>query len=288
MGKVSAITETIRLPIGIPVRPDLFDHRFEGRPVYPAVEAMETMAGAVRTHWPGALVDHMADARFERFLPVSEIGDEIPVLCDLRRKQSGDIAAEMLSKIRLRSGITRYKVHASALFLQDTTPAPAEAVMAPEPLNQAAGFQVSANRLYRELVPFGPGFQTLVETVDLFQNEVLAAACCPPQRLEPGRLLGSSFLLDGAFHAACAWGQRFAGIVAFPVGIARRRVLSPTRRGERYFIRAVPARTDSEALVFTIEIRGEDGRLRERAEGVHMRDVSAGRLQPPEWIRKKI
>ncbi len=286
MGKVSAIADTIRVPIGIPVRPDLFDHRFEERPIYPAVEAMETMAAAVRTRWPEAAVDHMADVRFERFLPVAEGAMEIPVLCDLRRKKAGDIAAEILSKVCLRSGITRYKVHASALFVQGSAPAPGAADR-PQPAKKA-GFQVSAKRLYRELVPFGPGFQTLVEAVDLFKDAVSAAAVCPKQRPEPGRLLGSSFLLDGAFHAACAWGQRFAGIVAFPVAIARRRVLLPTRRGERYAIRAVPIRIGPETLVFAVDITDEAGRLRERAEGVRMQDVSGGRLSPPEWIREKI
>ena len=287
MGKVSEIADTTRLPIGMPVRPDLFDHRFQERPVYPAVEAMETMAGAVRTRWPEAAVDHMADVGFERFLPVAEGAAELPVLCDLRRGKNGDIAAEMLSKVSLRSGIIRYKVHASALFVQDSGPGSANAPARPGPAKEP-GFQVTAKRLYRELVPFGPGFQTLVETVDLFKDAAFAAACCPKQRPEPGRLLGSSFLLDGAFHAACAWGQRFAGIVAFPVSIDRRRVLLPTRQGKRYSIRTVPTRTDSKRLVFAIDITDEAGRLRERVEGVHMRDVSGGRLQPPEWIREKI
>lgn len=286
MGKVSAIVDTTRLSIGIPIRPDLFDHRFEDRPVYPAVEAMETLAGAVRTRWPEAAVEHLADIRFERFLPVAEDTAEIPVLCDLCRGKSGDIAAEMLSRIRFRSGITRYKVHASALFVQDSGHGSAKAAK-PDPVKKP-GFQVPANRLYRELVPFGPGFQTLVEAVELFKNAAIAAACCPEHRPEPGRLLGSSFLLDGAFHAACAWGQRFTGIVAFPVSIDRRQVFLPTQRGERYSIRAVPTRIDSELLVFAIDITDEAGRLRERAEGVHMRDVSDGRLQPPEWVQEKI
>ena len=148
------------------------------------------------------------------------------------------------------------------------------------------GFSIAAGRLYRELVPFGPAFQTLTGEIVLYRGEAQAEAVCPRQRPEPGRLLGSSFVLDGAFHAACAWGQRFAGIVAFPVGIDRRRLILPTRRGERYRVRAVPTRITGQMLVFAIEIADETGRLRERVEGVRMRDVSAGRWKPPQWIKR--
>jgi hypothetical protein len=42
--------------------------------------------------------------------------------------------------------------------------------------------------------------------------------------------------------------------------------------------------SDSDKLVFDICIYDDDNTLYEIAMGVHMRDVSAGRLKPPPWI----
>ncbi|MGD8366928.1 MAG: polyketide synthase dehydratase domain-containing protein [Desulfobacterales bacterium] len=272
------------MPIQIPVRPDLFDHRFEDRPVYPAVEAMEVLAGTVRTLRADAAVDALADVRFDKFLPIPDGRQHLSVFCDVRSEGDG-IRAEMQSRVRLPSGFTRNKIHASARF----EPAP---VAEPDPgagprqLPDEDVFPVSAERLYRELVPFGKRFQTLIGDVALFSTEARAVVRCPEKRPTPGRLLGNSFVLDGAFHAACAWGQRFAGVVAFPVGIDKRRVLLPTRAQDRYSVRVLPTRTGSDLLVFAIEIADDSGKTRERLEGVRMRDVSGGRWKPPDWIKK--
>ena len=90
--------------------------------------------------------------------------------------------------------------------------------------------------------------------------------------------------LDAAFHAACVWGQRFSGVVAFPVGVETRVVINPTQPGGTYISTATPVRADSDILIFDICIYGEDHTLYEIALGVHMRDVSAGRMKPPSWI----
>lgn len=283
MGDVSPIDETVRLRIEIPVRAALLDHRFENRPVFPAVEAMETLAGAVKSLRPESLFSTLTQIRFDKFLPVDEDVKTLSVCCCVTPEAGGDLRAELRTRRRLSSGFSRNMTHAAAVFTRETGAAPAQESGPTPPAGP--GFRLSAGRLYRELVPFGPGFQTLTGQVTLFDSEAVATARCPKKRQVPGRLLGNSFILDGAFHAACAWGQRFAGVVAFPVRIDRRRVLMPTRRGERYAIRAVPNRSESEPLVFTLEITDEEGRLRERIDGVHMRDVSGGRWKPPDWIR---
>lgn len=283
MENLSAIGEPTRVPVQIPVRPDLLDHRFEGRPVYPAVEAMEILAGAVRSCRPDAALDVLADVRFDRFLPIEDGQQHLSVFCDVR-PEAGGIRAEMLSRVRLPSGFSRSKVHASARFEQAAAGPGAGAPFPAVPAE--TGFPVSAERLYRELVPFGEGFQTLTGEVALFRAGAAAVACCPERRPTPGRLLGNSFVLDGAFHAACAWGQRYAGIVAFPVGIDRRLVLLPTRDRDRYSVRVFPARTAPDMLVFAVEIADESGTMRERLEGLRMRDVSSGRWRPPAWIRR--
>jgi hypothetical protein len=283
MGNVSPIAEPVRVPIEIPVRPGLLDHRFDNRPVYPAVEAMEILAGAVRRCRPDAPVETLTRVRFEKFLPVPENAATIPVFCELQPDAGGGLAAALLSRTRLPSGFCRNKIHAAAVFEAKRRQRPGAGRGVPA----AAGgnFRLSAERLYRELVPFGPGFQSLTGAIDLFEGEVRAVARCPAPEPASEGLLGDSYILDGGFHAACAWGQRFAGIVAFPVGIDRRRILQPTRRGALYEIRVVPNRTEPDMLVFTIDIFDDAGRLRERSEGVRMRDVSGGRWKSPEWIQ---
>ncbi len=282
MGKVSPIKDPFRLPVEIPVRADLFDHRFEDRAVYPAVEAMETLAGAVRRRWPDAAVTALKDIRFDKFLPVPEDADRMSLVCRVERDENGPILAELSSRVQLPSGFARNKVHASAVFSQSPGAEPTAEAALPA---HDAGFRVPAERLYRELVPFGEAFQNLAGEVTLFETGAQAHARCPKHRSVPGRLLGNSFVLDAAFHAACAWGQRFAGIVAFPVGIDRRRVLKPTKRGKTYAVRVASVCADGQPLVFAIAIADATGRLCERLEGVQMRDVSAGRWKPPGWIR---
>lgn len=73
-------------------------------------------------------------------------------------------------------------------------------------------------------------------------------------------------------------------MVAFPVGVAKRLIVKPTRPGNTYISTAIPVQTDSEVLVFDIYIYDEDNTLFEIALGVQMRDVSGGKMKPPEWI----
>ena len=98
--------------------------------------------------------------------------------------------------------------------------------------------------------------------------------------------MGSPFPLDAAFHAACVWGQRYVQVVAFPIGIEKRVIFEPTIPGTTYLSQIVPVRKKSDLLTFDIWIYGRDGQLYEGAWGVQMRDVSAGRLKPPRWIRE--
>jgi phosphopantetheinyl transferase len=97
--------------------------------------------------------------------------------------------------------------------------------------------------------------------------------------------LGSPFILDGAFHAACVWSQRFTGVVAFPVGFEQRIIVAPTRHGESYISRIFPVQTEPSLLTFDIWIVDKDGWLCEKLKGVRMRDVSGGKVRPPDWIR---
>jgi phosphopantetheinyl transferase len=100
-------------------------------------------------------------------------------------------------------------------------------------------------------------------------------------------ILGAPYPLDAAFHAACAWGQYAAHIVAFPVAIDHRKIVRPTRLDESYIARVLPRDVTGETLVYDIFIFDRRGNLCEVSTGVHMRDISGGRTHPPDWIRKQ-
>ena len=143
-------------------------------------------------------------------------------------------------------------------------------------------FEVDPDTIYNELVPFGPAFRSICRPLAITPAGVVAEVKALGSDDDP--LLGSPFPLDGAFHAACVWGQRHAGIVAFPVGIQRRTVCLPTVAGESYLARITPVQQTGPILKFDIRLWDHEGRLREAAQGVEMRDVSRGRWLPPAWI----
>ncbi|MFV9646580.1 MAG: hypothetical protein ACNYWU_12220, partial [Desulfobacterales bacterium] len=96
--------------------------------------------------------------------------------------------------------------------------------------------------------------------------------------------LGSPFPLDAAFHAACAWGQRYSAVVGFPVGFDKRIVIQPTRPGDSYTCLILPVNVTTDLLAFDIWLYDLNGILFEAVSGVQMRDVSAGRMKPPQWV----
>ncbi len=146
-------------------------------------------------------------------------------------------------------------------------------------------YAVPAQRLYDELVTFGPSFHNAAGTVFLFNDGAVAELKAPDYGIRDP-LLGSPFVLDAAFHVACAWGQRYHGFVAFPVGYAARTILYPAQAGRSYWCRIVPAGIrDAGTLLFDIWIYDEGGRLCEVSSGVRMQNIFQDRLQVPAWIR---
>jgi hypothetical protein len=86
-------------------------------------------------------------------------------------------------------------------------------------------------------------------------------------------------------HAACVWVQRFCGMVPFPTGFEKRLIYKKTKKGDVYLGRVVPVNSESDSLVVDIWIYDSDGVIYESITGVQMRDVSQGRMRPPEWIK---
>ena len=134
--------------------------------------------------------------------------------------------------------VRRTKVHAAVEFAGARGPGSARPVDVAAALDGIA-FEVPAEKVYAELVPFGPAYQNIIGSVYLTEDGA-AGLVRGAQSPAPSSPLGSPFPLDAAMHAACAWGQRYRGYVAFPVGFRERIIIQPTRPGEDYYCRVLP------------------------------------------------
>ena len=275
---------SLRLPLDITIHPGLRDHRIESRAVLPAVEALRLMAASVQAQWPDRDLRVMTDVSFPRFLFLEDDADRIAGINEVRIDDQDDMTAGLLTLTHSASGnITRAREHVCI-----NIPNKIEEVEIMHFLQacRLTGdcIEITPVQLYEELVPFGPAFRNVAGLLNLTEEGAMALVQAADDG-QPVGPLGSPYPLDAAFHCVCAWGQRFAGIVAFPVGFEKRYVIEPTVAGAVYFARIVPIRTDSEPLVFDLWIYSLDGLLHEATLGVAMRDVSNGRLRPPAWIR---
>jgi phosphopantetheinyl transferase len=264
------------------------DHHFQGRPVLPAVEAMEALARCARDNFPQLRVDHLSDARFEKFLPMHPGIDQLDAFAEFQLLESGAVQAALLTRTKApKAAFTRTKIHVGVTF------EPSPPAMECPPVDIAAALEgictvVDPEAIYRELVPFGPAFRNITTPLHISPDGALARIETPrPTDCDTAPLLGSGYALDAAFHAACVWAQHYRGVVAFPVAIDRRILIQPAGPSTPYTGRVFPINTCGETLIFDIYLFDQSGQLQEIAQGVHMRDVSGGRLTPPEWIRDK-
>jgi hypothetical protein len=273
-----------RLPLEIGIPPCLRDHRFEGRCVLPAVEALRLLAGCVRSQQPDRDVRTLTDASFARFLFIGDEENRIAAHIDIETDEKEDLVAGLLTLVAASRGpAKRAKVHAQVCFptkIMDFETMPFSEAFRLE----GDPFAVSPARLYRELVPLGPAFQNICDDLYL-TGQGAATRVFAAFHHEGPSPLGSPFPLDAAMHGACVWAQRYAGIVAFPVGFARRSIFRPIAAGQTCFARIVPIRTASEPLIFDLWLYSLQGVPYEAVLGLAMRDVSSGRLKPPAWIR---
>jgi hypothetical protein len=292
MENLSEVSEDRQLPLDIRLPDYLWDHRFDGRAVLPAVEAMQLLAQSVRQFDPGCHVHRMADAGFERFLYLDEMSDGTvaAVFNHLRRHRDGSLSAVLTVKYRSpKMAITRTKTHVSVKFTPAGLPKQAPSAPPYEAARALPGsvFEVPVSTIYRYLVPFGPAYQNMASTLRITESGAVVDVKSPDFGGDT-RPLGSPFPLDAVMHAACVWGQRFSPLVAFPVGLGRRIILKPTQNGESYRARVQfdPVRSTPAKLVFDLWIYDRHGELREAVSGLRMQDVSGGRLKPPDWIKE--
>lgn len=262
------------------------DHRSRGRAVLPAVEAMQLLANWTRSHYPRLDVGTLSQASFDKFLPLPPATPSLPVRYEVSKTDAGRVRATLMTKkVAKTVSISRPIVHARMDFGKRTAQ-PGDITHEAISTSGDEPFRVDAERIYAELVPFGPAYHNLRGQLQLWAEGVEATIQAPDPGNRRGSLpLGSPFVLDAAFHAACVWSQRYADVVAYPVGIDSRSILKPTRGGNDYQATVKPVSTDPSLLVFDILIFESDGSCCEVVKGVRMRDVSGGRLKPPLWIR---
>lgn len=288
MEDVSPIAGPHRYPLTIPNDVCLQDHRFMGQAVLPAVHALEHLAEAVGRVFPDVSLLSSEDIHFDKFLmlPAPDVA-HVAAYAELGVSLDGKLvdAALLTRHVALKSGMTRMRVHVRARF---GASADVAAFLPEVPIRQdtqTEAYRLPLDRLYAEMVPFGKAFQNVVSPVSLLPEGALATVSGGvPGSGDRALRLGSPFPLDAAFHIACAWAQRYAGIVAFPVAMQKRVILHPTLPGKDYLACVRFNAREGDGLLFDLGLHDRAGQLCEIVQGLTMRDVSGGKLRPPHWI----
>lgn len=281
MEDVPDLVKAEAFPITVQPPPFFRDHHVKNRPVLPAVEAMEQLAADTCARFPETDGRRLSDLRFDRFLHLDG-PTPVAAINRLEKNDDGSLRASLTTRIQSKkTGIGRSLEHASLTIGEAR---PGNAVL---PLDIAASLAgictaVTPERIYADMVPFGPAYRNIRSDLLLSADGALARVRSPQPPDPRGNLyLGSPYVLDAAFHAACVWCQRYLDNVAFPVSIGQRTVFRPTRLEAVYTARIVPIQTEKEPFVFDIFIYDDEAGLCESAIGVGMRDVSGGRARPP-------
>lgn len=263
-----------RLPLTIPIKPWFRDHCFAGRIVLPAVETMLLLATKASELHPEVDVRVMEHVRFTKFLEISPAAAALSGLIECAMGSDGRVRLTLLSRTQYKA-MSRIKEHGTVIFppvnphgetpprIMDLDPPPGPAT------------EIKVAYVYRELVPFGPHYQTLRGSLYLSGRKAWGGLQAPELPTDPVQdSIGSPFPLDGALHAACVLGQQTVSFVPFPVGFDRRVITRPTQPGCYYNTRVQQVRQTDEELVFNLVIFDNDGQVYETVTGVRMRDVS--------------
>ena len=263
-----------RIPFTLAIQPWYQDHCFGGKVVFPAVETMLLLASQVTGLYPEVDIRVMENVRFAKFLEIPSGTATVPVLIECAVNVDGRVQARLLSRVQFKA-MSRIIEHGEILFSSvgiDSQPVPD---IDPAPLSGLVT-EVNVEQLYRELVPFGPNYQTLQETLYLSEQGAWGKLKAPqlPSLDSVQGIIGSPFPLDGAFHAACVLGQQLVDFVPFPVGFDRRIIFRPTQPGSCYIIRVIPVSRTNDELTFDLGLFDNGGQVYEMVTGVRMRDVS--------------
>jgi hypothetical protein len=264
-----------RRAITIPVHPWFHDHHFAGKIILAGVETMLLLATEVLERCPFAQIKNIEDIHFSRFLEIPKDASVIEALVECESRSDGsEIHTRLLSRVKFKK-MSRIIEHASMTFKEGV-----ELERVEVNSQSVQNTRISASAIYHDMVPFGPAYQTLKDSLmlDKFSaSGILQAPDIGP--FHPAqKILGSPFPLDGAMHAACVLGQQVVDYIPFPVGIERRMVLRPTQPDHTYFTKAHLVSQSEGELQFNLTIFNDEGEVYEVVLGLTMRDVSGGVL----------
>lgn len=270
------------LPVTPPVPPEFADHAIQGKATVPAALLLDLMVrSASEQHVvPEANVPIVIrDAIFPRFLPADEVlrcTFEIAIEETLAQGPKASTRLTLTSRIALAGGINRTRTHAAATFGGSTAPLPS-----PSP-TITRDIEISADRVYTELIPFGPRYRNLRGDIRLSRDGGEGRMRSPePAGPEPSRA-GCPYLFDSAMHLACLWGQRYAGVVVYPTGFSERAIASPLAHGERRCVVA-PTSVEPRCLTFDLWFTDANDRVCDTIVGLSMVPLAGG-PRPPDWI----
>jgi hypothetical protein len=285
MDIVPQINIKTRYPSAIEVSPYLRDHHFDGKVVLPAVESLIALATVVKLNFQQISINCLLKASFPHFLFIAPETQRLAVFVDIENVGNDNITAVLLTSMKSqKSAISRALEHARVEFATDNSTLWSAAPFRLVEKLEGKCISVPAATIYRELVPFGTAYQNIIGDLAVSPEGALAYLSGGNYGADE-KLLGSPFPLDAAMHAACVWGQRFMDIVPFPVGFERRFIYQRTIKGGSYLGRVVPVNIDQESLMFDAWIYDLNGVIYEAISGINMRDVTGGRLRPPQWIK---
>jgi hypothetical protein len=225
------------------------------------------------------------DAFFPRFLPAQEVSRctfeiAFEIAFDDAAGESAKVGtrATLTSRIALAGGISRTRTRTHlALTLGGST-----ASLPSPPPRTNDDIVLPADRVYSELIPFGPRYRNLRDSVRLSRAGGVGCVRSPaPAGSEPSRA-GCPYLFDGAMHLACLWGQRYAGVVTYPTGFSTRAIALPLAHGERRCVVA-PRSVEPRGLAFDLWLTDENDRVCDTIVGLTMVPLAGG-SRPPDWI----
>lgn len=282
---VPRLNQKKRYPWNIEIYPYLCDHYFDGKIILPAVELLIVLARVAKINFPQVNISSLHKARFSRFLSILPDTRYLAVFVDIETIDDGVLVASLLTSVKSKIGtISRTVEHASVEFAAaDSIPSSVPPFRVVKKLGGDC-ISVPSTTIYRELVPFGTAYQNIIGDLSVSPEGALAYVSGGGNEADED-LLGSPFPLDASMHAACVWGQRFSGIVPFPTGFEKRVIYQKTKKGGAYLGWVVPVNVNHESLIFDAWIYDLDGIMFESISGIQMRDVSQGRLRPPDWIK---
>jgi len=217
----------------------------------------------------------MRDGIFPRFLPADEVERcAFEILLEDVPGEAASTRATLTSRIALAGGISRKRTHAAITLGGSAAALPAPHI--------AGDFELPSDRAYAELIPFGPRYCNLRGTIQLGRDGGSAWVRSPePAFPDPSRA-GCPYLFDSAMHLACLWGQRYAGVVAYPTGFSARVIASPLAHGQCRCVVA-PRSVAPPQLTFDLWLIDEDHRVCDATVGLALAPLHRGG-QPPDWI----